>query len=113
MPSSFEIRIFIGEQPPSSADGVGSTPMDIVLLQNKNSGAGHPSRKELIGMVREAGHKVRYHELHAALDDPGVLERGDFVAVAGGDGSVRKVARQLLESAQKRCAVLPLGTANN
>jgi len=37
---------------------------------------------------------------------------GDIVAVAGGDGTVGKVARRLIGSPTP-IAILPLGTANN
>jgi diacylglycerol kinase family enzyme len=50
---------------------------------------------------------TRQTNWQAALDDPGQL-----VVVAGGDGTVAKVARQLAGSGIP-IALLPLGTANN
>ncbi len=87
--------------------------MDVVLLHNLNAGAGHPSRRDLVGLLKEAGYKAHYHVLKDALEKPGCLDEGEFIVVAGGDGSLRKVAYLLLESKHKRFAPLPLGTANN
>ena len=63
-------------------------------------------------ILRAAGHKVEYQsskekKWHKILKDP-----GDVVAVAGGDGTVSKVARRLIGSPTP-IAILPMGTANN
>jgi len=47
-----------------------------------------------------------------ALEDPRAFEQGKFVVVAGGDGSIRKVALKLAQTG-RILAPLPLGTANN
>ena len=44
----------------------------------------------------------------SALDDP-----GDLAVVAGGDGTVAKVAIGVADTDTPTAAVLPLGTANN
>jgi diacylglycerol kinase (ATP) len=85
--------------------------MDVVLLHNAKSGAGW-SRKELVRLVERAGYKPRYHPIKLALENPKLLERGEFVIVAGGDGAIRKTALALL-GRDRPIAPLPLGTANN
>jgi diacylglycerol kinase family enzyme len=86
--------------------------MDVVLLHNENAGDETWSRKRLVKLVRAAGFKPRYFELREALGKPSLLEKGKFVIVAGGDGSIRKAAIRLM-GRKVALAPLPLGTANN
>ena len=88
------------------------------LIYNADSGdADTLSPDELSEHFSEAGYNLAYEptesesDLSAALRDPEGL-----VVVAGGDGTVRGVICQLLESdAQSKpsLTILPLGTANN
>jgi diacylglycerol kinase family enzyme len=86
--------------------------MDVVLLHNPKAGEGAWTRKELVRLVRHAGFRVDYVPLKEAIAHPEIMGGGDFVAVAGGDGAVRKTALALL-GRQRPIALLPLGTANN
>jgi len=63
-------------------------------------------------MIRDAGHDALYKSIKkddykSALQNP-----TDLIVVAGGDGTVRKVAMQLLGRAVP-ITILPLGTAHN
>src|SRR4051812_7827257 len=86
--------------------------MEVVLLHNAKAGNESWSSKDLIRLVARAGFKPRYHPLKLALKDPKLLEHGEFVIVAGGDGAIRKAALALLDR-DRPIAPLPLGTANN
>jgi diacylglycerol kinase (ATP) len=86
--------------------------MDVVVLHNRRAGNADCSAGQLTRVLRDAGYRPRYHDLRAALKKPSVLREGEFVVVAGGDGSMRKVALALLED-PRPMAPLPLGTANN
>jgi diacylglycerol kinase family enzyme len=86
--------------------------MDVVLLHNESAGYEDWSRPQLLRCLRRAGLRPKYYALDAALAKPRVLETGEWIVVAGGDGSVRKIALQLIGSG-KPLVVLPLGTANN
>lgn len=86
--------------------------MDVVLLHNEKAGQESWSRRELVEMLEDAGFKPRYYTLRRALDHPELLDRGEFVVVAGGDGAIRKAALALL-GRDRPLAPLPLGTANN
>jgi len=86
--------------------------MNVVLLHNENAGDGGHARDDLLGILRRAGYRAEHHDLHAALETPAVLDRGEFVVAAGGDGSIRKVAAAML-GRNRPLAVLPVGTANN
>src|SRR4051812_42199224 len=86
--------------------------MEVVLLHNAKAGDESWSRKDLIRLVSRAGFKPKYYPLKFALARPKLLEDGEFVIVAGGDGAIRKVALALLDR-NRPIAPLPLGTANN
>jgi diacylglycerol kinase (ATP) len=87
--------------------------MRVTLIHNSMAGDDeYPPIDEVLALIRAAGHTV-VHEAcdgdhwERALDDP-----GDFVAVAGGDGTVGAVAGRLVRR-RIPIAVLPMGTANN
>ena len=86
--------------------------MDVVLLHNAKAGNESWSRRDLVKLVRRAGYKPIYFPLRLALNEPKLLDQGEFVIVAGGDGAIRKTALALI-GRDKPIAALPLGTANN
>jgi diacylglycerol kinase (ATP) len=63
-------------------------------------------------MIQFAGHKVRYQSSKEKDWKKALKKRCDIIAVAGGDGTVGKVARRLVGSLTP-IAILPVGTANN
>ena len=87
--------------------------MRVTLIHNPGAGrADQRSAKELVRLLEDAGHAVRYQ---SAKDEdwPEVLEkRADVVAVAGGDGTVASVTRHMVRRGVPM-AILPSGTANN
>lgn len=87
--------------------------MRVTLIHNEGAGSdrqtGAQHLRELIG---RAGHTVRLlsirdRDWENALHDP-----TDLIAVAGGDGTIGRVARRLTADSTT-LAVLPMGTANN
>ncbi len=86
--------------------------MDVVLLHNAKAGNDSWSREDLIKLVERAGFKPRYFPLRLALNEPKLLDHGEFIIVAGGDGAIRKTALAAL-GRNRPLAPLPLGTANN
>jgi diacylglycerol kinase family enzyme len=86
--------------------------MEVILLHNEKAGNGSWPRKELLKAVRRGGYEPRYVPLRLGLENPGMLDRGEFVIIAGGDGAIRKAALALLDRGRP-IAPLPLGTANN
>lgn len=63
-------------------------------------------------MIRAAGHKVNYQSSKQNRWKKALKKRCDLIAVAGGDGTVGKVARRLVGN-RIPIAILPVGTANN
>jgi diacylglycerol kinase (ATP) len=87
-------------------------PVRATLMHNPGAGDSTPSGKKLARWLEELGYRVAYQSTKQkkwakALEDPGHL-----VVVAGGDGTVNKVARHLLGTAVP-LTILPLGSANN
>jgi diacylglycerol kinase (ATP) len=65
-----------------------------------------------VELIRAAGHKVNYQSSKKKRWKKALKKPCDIVAVAGGDGTVGKVARHLIGS-RTPIAVMPMGTANN
>ena len=89
--------------------------MRITLIHNPRAGRQHRGEAgALVRLLEDAGHRVRYQSarekgLRRVLKKP-----ADLVLVAGGDGTVGKVARRLVALERNiPVALLPAGTANN
>lgn len=63
-------------------------------------------------MIESAGHKVKYQSSKEKDWKQALKKPCDIIAIAGGDGTVGKVARRLVNSPIP-IAILPVGTANN
>jgi diacylglycerol kinase family enzyme len=85
----------------------------VTLIHNPGAGrTDHRGAKELVALLEDAGHAVRYQSSKddgwaRALDKP-----ADVVVAAGGDGTVGRVARRMV-GRNIPLAALPAGTANN
>ncbi|PYS90613.1 MAG: hypothetical protein DMF64_14520 [Acidobacteria bacterium] len=86
--------------------------MRVTLIHNPKAGKGHPTGDELLTLVKEAGHKVLYQSAKEKKWKRALQTSADLIAVAGGDGTTRKVATRLAGSSVP-ITILPLGTANN
>jgi diacylglycerol kinase (ATP) len=83
----------------------------VLLVDKQDAGDGLHTGQQLLALLARYGHEATY----VSTDDDwkeAVRAADDVVLVAGGDGSVAKVARQLL-GRSAALAALPLGTANN
>ncbi len=81
------------------------------ILHNPNAGESEYSRKRLLSMIQAAGFSCSYSSTKE--EGWGDFEPDDeLIVLAGGDGTVRKVAGTLIEK-HLPIGLLPLGTANN
>jgi diacylglycerol kinase family enzyme len=88
----------------------------VTLLHNPAAGGEDHNKKELKSLVTGNGFECRYF----STKDKGWKDfdnGSDVVAIAGGDGTVRKAIKSLLKRKKddhfSPLAVIPLGTANN
>ncbi|RXF72473.1 diacylglycerol/lipid kinase family protein [Arcticibacter tournemirensis] len=86
------------------------------LLHNPVAGDEAHTKDKLIALIESRGYKCHYSPVkEQGLDH--IHEDTEFIIVAGGDGTVRKVAKQLLldksPASHLPIALLPMGTANN
>ena len=86
------------------------------LLHNPTAGDNDFSKKELAKLIKKEGFECAY----ASVKEEGwdnFEDDTDFLVVAGGDGTVRRVAKALMKrqilDKQFPIALLPHGTANN
>jgi diacylglycerol kinase family enzyme len=86
--------------------------MRIILVHNPKAGRGDHPRKDLMAELANAGHHAIYESTRTSDYKKALKKPVDVVLVAGGDGTVGKVGRELIDSGVP-LGVLPLGTANN
>jgi diacylglycerol kinase family enzyme len=87
--------------------------MQITLIHNPGAGDGsHPDQQELQGMIKAAGHGVFYQSARNEDWKEALKRPADLVVVAGGDGTVGRVARRMI-GRKIPFTTLPMGTANN
>lgn len=87
--------------------------MRITLIHNPESGRPSPGDAErIIALLRDAGHDVRYESCKDSGWAQALQESADLIVVAGGDGTVARVAKAIVGRGVP-IAPLPAGTANN
>jgi diacylglycerol kinase (ATP) len=87
--------------------------MKVTLIHNPDAGDDpQPSADELLGLIRRAGYTASYESSNDENWHRALEQSCDIVAVAGGDGIVGTVAKNLI-GRRIPIAVLPMGTANN
>ncbi len=93
-----------------------TTMQHVQVIHNPGAGDEKHSKEQIISLLTENGYRISY--LNTKEDDWKKFNTtADIILVAGGDGTVRKVARQILKGMvmdkPAKLALLPLGTANN
>jgi diacylglycerol kinase family enzyme len=86
--------------------------MRTLLLHNPTAGASHPNHVELTDQLTQVGYAPVYQSTKDKAWKNILKERWDLVVVAGGDGTVARTARALLNR-KVALAIVPVGTANN
>ncbi len=87
------------------------------LLHNPGAGEGSASKKSLISELESAGITCSYSSTKAEGWENIDSDNTDLIVIAGGDGTVRKVSKKLLDKKlldrKLPIGLLPVGTANN
>jgi len=87
-----------------------------MLIHNPTAGDEEHKKDKLIELIEAEGFQCRYSSTKKK-DWEEIEDDVDFIIIAGGDGTVRKVVKEILkrDSTEKDIplALLPLGTANN
>jgi diacylglycerol kinase family enzyme len=84
----------------------------VTLIHNPTAGDQDEDGKSLRKLLKRAGHEVRYRSAKEQGWKRALKKPADLVVVAGGDGTVGRVARRMAGRGIP-LAVLPIGTANN
>jgi diacylglycerol kinase (ATP) len=84
----------------------------ITIMHNPTAGEGGHDADSLISALEGRGHEARYQSVKKRRFLDALDGEADLVFVAGGDGTVKKVARALAGTGLPM-AILPCGTANN
>jgi diacylglycerol kinase family enzyme len=86
------------------------------LLHNPGAGNEDHSEEELVSLLEANGFECQY----SSMDNKAwkkIGEKVDFIVAAGGDGTIRKITKELLDRKLSEktwpIGLLPLGTANN
>ncbi len=86
------------------------------LFHNPNAGEKDFSKDELLGIIKKNGFDVSYASIKQENWER-IQENTDFLIIAGGDGTIRRVTKALMKrqriEKQFPVAILPHGTANN
>ncbi len=88
-----------------------------LLLHNPKAGDEDHVQSQLVKAIEKYGYGCIYHSLKEDADWTRQIEQADFAVIAGGDGTIRAVVKELVMRPvlDKRIplAILPMGTANN
>ncbi len=82
------------------------------ILHNPKAGEGEFTRKRLIKLLQSSGFDCSYSSTKQKGWEKIEAAEADLIVLAGGDGTVRKVAGELLDK-KLPIGLIPLGTANN
>lgn len=89
----------------------------VKLIHNSDAGIGKLSKKTIISKIKSAGFDCSYSSTKSPLVEGTIPDNINFIAVAGGDGTVRLIADYLLRrnklEKQFAIGIIPSGTANN
>src|SRR5437764_10109005 len=86
--------------------------MRVTLMHNPKAGDREHGKNQLMKALAKAGHHATYQSTKKKGWKKALKKKTDVVIAAGGDGTVGKVGRELIDTGIP-LSVLPLGTANN
>lgn len=86
--------------------------MRVLLMSNPSAGGNGADARDLTELLEAEGHDVVERSVKESGWEDALASDADLVVVAGGDGTVAKVFRQLA-GRDKVATILPIGSANN
>ena len=88
----------------------------VQMIHNPGAGDEEHEKEDLVELIQKHGFECRYSSTKKKLEE-GFNEEAELLIVAGGDGTIRKVTKELVKrkALDKTWPIglLPLGTANN
>lgn len=89
----------------------------IKVFHNPTAGDAEHTREKLVRKIKSAGYQCSYSSTKKDIAEKRIPAQTDVVAVAGGDGTVRKMAEFYCSgnvlTRRHPLAIIPCGTANN
>ncbi len=89
----------------------------IRLLHNPGAGNTEENEQNLVSKIEEMGFTCSYYSTKETDREKFIDEKADIIAIAGGDGTVRKLVEQLVHrnmlDKKHPIGLIPCGTANN
>lgn len=88
----------------------------VLLLHNQEAGDEDYFTSELVQAIEHEGFSCEYFSVKNDNKWENHLKQGDFIVAAGGDGTIRRIMKELVKkksSERAPVAILPMGTANN
>src|SRR5437016_1982998 len=86
------------------------------LIHNPDAGNENHSEEKLVSLLEANGFECRYNSMNKK-NWKKMQGNVDFIVAAGGDGTIRKITKRLLDRKLSEktwpIGLLPLGTANN
>ena len=87
-----------------------------MLLHNPKAGDENHFAEDILHLIKDSGYECEYYSIKEE-EWRKAMNRVDLIVVAGGDGSVRTIAKEMVERGDEAkrspLAILPMGTANN
>ncbi|ADY54195.1 diacylglycerol kinase catalytic region [Pseudopedobacter saltans DSM 12145] len=87
-----------------------------MLLHNPKAGDENHLAQDIQHLIEDSGYECEYY----SIKEEGwkkAMDKADLIVVAGGDGSVRTIAKEMItrgdNAKRSPLAILPMGTANN
>jgi diacylglycerol kinase (ATP) len=89
----------------------------IKVFHNPTAGDAEHTKEKLVKKIKSAGFECSYSSTKKEINEKSIPDATDIVVVAGGDGTVRKIAEYYcggnMLSRRHPLGLLPWGTANN
>lgn len=84
----------------------------VTIFHNPKAGLLKHSKEEILKALQKRGYTTTYVDIKAEDFSKYLNDPGDLVVIAGGDGTIRKISRNMVGKGIP-IGLLPLGTANN